>query len=306
MSLRPPELFSRGPAPLARLFFYCALALACIVVDAHYHQLEVFRKALNILLAPFQTLANSPGQALQAISRAWDNQSDLQTENQLLRKQLLEQAPQIQQFQSLQVDLKTLNQLLQIQQRQFPAGIIAPITGVAHNPFTQKIIIGAGSNKGLEPGSPVLSQEGLVGQVTAVNLFSSEVSLITNKNVVIPLQLARTGLRTLAFGNGEQGTLSLPYVPVGTDIRTGDVLVTSGIDGLYPEGLTVATVLSVQRDNVSAFAQIRCQPDGAVFKHRQVLVLNHQQTLNPDQTDLEQPDQTPVSHSRTVHKGHKP
>ncbi len=306
MALRPPELFSRGPAPLARLFFYCALSLACIVVDAHYHQLELFRKALNLLLAPIQTLANSPSQALQAFGKAWDNQSDLQAENQRLRQQLLEQAPQMQQFQSLQADLNTLKQLLQIQQQQFPAGIIAPITGVARNPFTQKIIIGVGANKGLESGSPVLSQEGLVGQVTTVNLFSSEVSLITNKNVVIPLLLTRTGMRTLAFGNGEQGTLSLPYVPMGTDIRAGDVLVTSGIDGLYPEGLSVATVLSVQRDPVSAFAQIRCQPDGAVFKHRQVLVLNRQQTLNPEHTELEQADTAPVPHTRAVRKGRKP
>lgn len=306
MALRPPELFSRGPAPLARLFFYCALSLACIVVDAHYHELELFRKALNVLLTPFQTLANSPGQALQALSKTWDNQSDLQAENQRLRKQLLEQAPQVQQLQSLQADLNTLKQLLQMQQQQFPAGIIAPITGVARNPFIQKIIIGAGANQGLQPGSPVLGPEGLVGQVTTVNLLSSEVSLLTNKNVVIPLLLARTGLRTLGIGNGEQGTLSLPYVPVSTDIRAGDVLVTSGIDGLYPEGLAVATVLAVQRDNVSAFAQIRCQPDGAVFKHRQVLVLNRQQALNPEQADLEQPEQPPAPHPRAVRKGRKP
>ncbi len=306
MSLRPPELFSRGPAPLARLFFYCALALACIVVDAHYHQLELFRKALNVLLTPFQTLADSPGQALQALGKAWDSQSDLQAENQRLRQQLLEQAPQMQRLQSLQADLHNLNQLLQIRQQQFPAGIIAPITGVARNPFTQKIILGIGANKGLESGSPVLSQEGLVGQVTTVNLFSSEVSLITNKNVVVPLLLARTGLRTLAFGNGEQGTLSLPYVPVGTDIRAGDVLVTSGIDGLYPEGLSVATVLSVQRDPVSAFAQIRCQPDSAVFKHREVLVLNRVQSLNPEHADWEQPDTASAPHSRAVRKGRKP
>lgn len=306
MSLRPPELFSHGPAPLARLFFYCALALACIVVDAHYHQLDLFRKTLNLLISPFQALANSPGQAMDTLGKLLDTQSGLQAENQSLRKQLLQQAPQIQQLQTLRTDLQTLNQLLQIRQQQFPAGIVAPITGVAHNPFTQKIIIGVGSNKGIEVGSPVMSQEGLVGQVTAVNLLSSEVSLITNKNVVIPLLVVRTGLRTLAFGNGEQGTLSLPYVPVGTDVQAGDVLVTSGIDGLYPEGITVATVLSVQRDNVSAFEHIRCQPDVAVFSHRQVLVLNSQQNDGEDHPDLEHADNPPAPRSRLPRKGHKP
>lgn len=274
MDIRTPELFSRGPSPLARLVFYCALAIACIVVDYRFHRLDAFRKALSVVIYPFQEAANLPSLLADTVRQAIESPQALQAENDQLRQKLLQQADAVQQLQATKSELNALRALMGLRQEQPAAHSAAEIVGMAHTPFVQKVVISSGQNGGIQPGAPVISTEGLVGQVTSVNPFNSEVTLITDKNQALPVMIVRNGLRAIAFGNGESGTFSLPYVPIASDVQAGDLLVTSGIDGLYPPGLSVGQIKSVERDASSAFAKIQCVPTGAVQNHRYVLVLS--------------------------------
>ncbi|MDE2260107.1 MAG: rod shape-determining protein MreC [Betaproteobacteria bacterium] len=306
MAIRTPDLFNRGPSPLARLAFYCALAVACIVVDFRFHQLDTFRKAVSVIIYPMQELADVPGWLIRSVQETLDSQHDLQTENIALRQRLLQQANTVQQSRVYQSELNTLSTLLNLRQQQPSAGTMAEIVAVAHNPFVQKIVISALQNNEIHAGSPVISTEGLVGQVTTVNPFNDEVTLITDKNQALPVMVLRNGLRVMTSGNGESGTLSLAYVPVAADIQAGDVLVTSGIGGVYPPGLSVATVKTVERDSVSAFARIQCLPTAAVYSHRYVLVLDSAPDQKNMPPNLDQPDAVAPSAARIPRKTKKP
>jgi rod shape-determining protein MreC len=306
MDIRTPDLFTRGPSPLARLTFYCALAVACIVVDFRFHQLDAFRKAVSVIIYPLQEIAGLPSWLINSAGEALDSQHNLQAENEALRQRLLQQADTVQQSKALQSQVDTLNKLLNLHQQQPSPSIVAEIIAVAHNPFVQKVVIRASQGGEIRAGSPVISVEGLVGQITTVNPFNDEVTLITDKNQALPVMVVRNGLRAMAFGNGEPGTLALPYVPVGSDIQAGDQLVTSGIDGVYPAGLSVATVKSVERDSVSAFAQVQCIPTAAVFSHRYVLVLDSAQPQEGNLPNLDQPQAEPQGTARMLRKPKKP
>ncbi len=306
MDIRTPDLFSRGPSPLARLAFYCALAVACIVVDFRFHQLDAFRKAVSIVIYPMQEFADIPSWLINSAQEALDSQHNLQAENETLRQRLLLQADTVQQSKALRLQIDTLNKLLNLRQLQPSPGTVAEIIAVAHNPFVQKIVIRASVGGEIRSGSPVISVEGLVGQVTTVNPFNDEVTLITDKNQALPVMVLRNGLRAMAFGNGEPGTLSLPYVPVGSDIQSGDLLVTSGIDGVYPAGLSVAAVKSVERDSVAAFAHVQCIPTAAVFSHRYVLVLDNAQVLESNLPNLDQPQTEAPGAARILRKPKNP
>ncbi len=306
MDIRTPDLFSRGPSPLARLAFYCALAVACIVVDYRFHRLDAFRKAVSVVIYPFQEVASVPGWLISTAQEALDSQHNLQAENDALHQRLLQQADAVQQSRLLQSQIDTLNTLLDLRKQRPTAGTVAEIIAVAHNPFVQKIVVRASQNGDIRAGSPVISVEGLVGQITTVNPFNDEVTLITDKNQALPVMVLRNGLRAMAFGNGEPGTLSLPYVPVGSDIQAGDLLVTSGIDGIYPPGLSVATVKTVERDSVSAFAHIQCIPTAAVFSHRYVLVLDVAPGQEGNLPNLDQPEAAAPGPTRILRKPKKP
>ncbi len=131
----------------------------------------------------------------------------------------------------------------------------------------------------IQAGQIVMDDKGIVGQITRVYPWLSEVTLITEKDHAVPVQVLRSGLRTVAFGAGDTSQLSLRYLPVSADIVKGDVLVTSGIDGLYPSGIPVATVEKVERDAAYPFAQVSCLPVGGVDKHRYLMILSALPTL---------------------------
>lgn len=287
MSTRAPDLFSRGPSLWARQVFYCALAIACITVDFRFHQLDALRGAVSVLIAPLQEVANVPGYLMQRVSDAFDSEQALREENAVLRLKLIQQADLAQQGQFIKQDLEILRALSEMRPQGSGRHTVSEIIAMSRNPFVQKIIIGRGLTGEIKPGSPVISIAGLVGQVTRVNPLNSEVTLITDKNQALPVMVVRNGLRAIAYGNGENGTLSLPYVPVGADLQVGDMLVTSGLDGVYPPGLSVATLVTVERDQTSAFTHVSCVPTAAVSSARYVLVLEPGEAVAVDAHSLE-------------------
>jgi len=143
------------------------------------------------------------------------------------------------------------------------------------------VVIDKGSQNGVRAGSPVVDEAGVLGQVTRAHALAAEVTLLTDKDQAIPVQVVRNGLRAVAFGAGASGMLELRFMAANAEIQNGDRLVTSGIDGIYPPGLPVATVARVERDAAYAFARIVCQPAAGVESGRYVLVLANEARQAP-------------------------
>jgi rod shape-determining protein MreC len=159
------------------------------------------------------------------------------------------------------------------QSRYANGGLVAEVLYTARNPFTRKIIVDKGLTQGVKSGMPVIDGSGVVGQVTNVGTFTSEVTLVTEKDQSVPVMLVRNGLRAVAVGSGKDGSIDVPFMPVSADIQNGDMFVTSGIDGTYPPGLVVAQVTSVEKNAAYVFAKIVARPAAGVENHRYVMVL---------------------------------
>jgi rod shape-determining protein MreC len=160
--------------------------------------------------------------------------------------------------------------------RQF---IAAEILYGARDPFTRRVVVDKGFQHGVKAGSAVVDHAGIVGQVTRVFPWLSEVTLVTDKEQAVPIQVLRSGLRGVTFGIGYDGTLELRFMPVNADIQNGDLLVTSGIDGTYPSGLPVGVVSNIERNAAYAFARITCTPAAGVNSYGQLLIVSSDETL---------------------------
>jgi rod shape-determining protein MreC len=267
------EFFQRGPSPLVRLAFFCAFSLALIILDSRYHSVGFIRATLNILIYPAEQVAHLPVYLFEQSAEFFSSQSELRASNERLNHQLTLFSERAAQSASLEKDLNELRKLNDLPARTTLPSILAEVIHGGRNPFTAKLVLDRGSQAGLVVGQPVMDTEGLVGQITHVSPFSAEVTLVTEQNQQIPVRILRNGLRTLSEGDGSSGTLSLPFLPEGADIQTGDQIVTSGIDGTYPEGLPVAVVAHIERSSSRVFARVTCVPTGGIGRGHYVLVL---------------------------------
>lgn len=274
MEYTPPPFFRRGPSLLARLGFFAILSLILLYADARFHYMEAMRKAIAVVLYPFQELADTPGQAASRISSFFVSQSYLQRENDRLSHENFLHAGQLQSQQALIAENQHLRQLLEMQERMEQTSTVAEILYVGRDAFSRKVIIDRGSSQGIEEGAAVIDDTGLIGQVTRTFPWTAEVALISDREQVVPAQVVRNGLRAVVFGIGYDGALDLRFMPVNADIENGDVLVTSGIDGVYPPGLPVAVVSNIERNAAYPFAKITCTPSAGANRNRQVLVMS--------------------------------
>lgn len=158
---------------------------------------------------------------------------------------------------------------------------VAEVIYAVRDPFSRRVVIDKGLTHGVEPGSPVTDDQGIIGQVTRVYPLNAEVTLISDKDQALPVQVARTGVRAVMFGAGS-GLLELRYLAADVDLREGDRIVTSGLDGVFPPGLPVAAVKSVDRDGVGGFVRILCVPVAGVEAHSTVLILKPGKPVDPD------------------------
>ena len=268
-----PAFFVRGPSPIARLIFFAALSLAMMAVDARMHYLREVRQGLMALTHPLQVAANIPADMYRQTADYLTSHHNLHIENQRLTRQSLEQGVALQKLQTLEVENAHLRNLLGAAKSWSQPAQLAEIIHTGRDPFSRKILINLGSNHGTIPGQAVVDEAGVIGQVTRVYPFSSEVTLVTDKELAIPVQVERNSLRAIAFGHGRDNTIDLPYLPANVDVRKGDRLITSGIDGVYPTGLAVCTIISIERNPDSPFARISCEPVAGIENYREVLVL---------------------------------
>jgi len=274
MEHSPPPFFNRGPAPLVRLAFFVSLSLALLVLDARFRYTEGLRSVLALAVYPLQSLATVPAALADRVSGYFASQSQLREENAALRAKLLAASQAAQRYEAAQAETGQLRRLVGAAERLPLKATAAEILYNGRDPYSRKIVIDKGSRSGVRAGSPVVDENGVVGQVTRAHVLSSEVTLLTDKQQAIPVQVVRNGLRAVAFGAGSIGMLELRFVAANAEIQNGDKLVTSGIDGTYPPGLPVATVARIERDAAYAFARIVCQPAAGVENGGYVLVLD--------------------------------
>jgi rod shape-determining protein MreC len=273
ISREPPAFFHRGPSPLARLTFFTLAAVALMIADHRFRALDTVRMALSVLVHPIQQVASTPGEALSRIAEYFASQDRLLRENSELRTRVLEQSAAAQEARLLKAEQEHLLSMTRGKSRYADSGIIAEVLYNARNPFMRKIVIDKGLNNSVVSGMPVIDGTGVVGQVTSVGWFSSEVTLVTEKDQSVPVMLVRNGLRSVAVGSGKYGSIDTPFMPVAADIQMGDVFVTSGIDGTYPPGLIVATVTGVEKNAAYVFAKVDARPAAGVDNYRYVMVL---------------------------------
>jgi len=286
---QPPPFFRRGPAPLARLAFFVILSLALLVLDLKYRYLELARQGVATALYPLQRAAYVPVDLYEQLGDYLSSLAAVQRENVQLKRKELESANWLLRQQHLELENQRLRELLDMKARQPVSGTIAEILYTARDPFSRRVIVDKGGQHGIAAGQAVVDEAGVLGQVTRVYPLQSEVTLVTDKNQAVPVKIVRNGLRTALFG-ASGGQLELRFLAANADVQPGDLLVTSGLDGVYLPGLPVAKVLRVERDAAYSFARILCEPAAGVERHGQVLILGSREALPPQVAETEARD----------------
>lgn len=298
-----PAFFVRGPSPFSRMMFFCALSIALMAIDSRLNYLSQFRQTFIAALHPLELIANAPSDWGMNIRHYFTAHGRLLEENQALKLEAVEHKVMLQRLQTIELENVHLRTLLKGNAPIIPQAILGEILHMGRDPFSNVIVVNRGTHHNVKAGQAVVDAEGVIGQVTRVFPFSAEVTLITDDNLAIPIQIERNQLRAIAFGEGKSNTIDLPFLPTSVDIKVGDRLVTSGIDGVYPAGLAVAKVTEVRQSPDSPFAKIVSTPIAGVNNHLQLLILSlpeSHETVAPVTTS-KAPAETPktTSHNTT-------
>jgi len=283
-----PPLFRTGLTPLARLAIFTMLSAVLLIADARFNYLTPLRQLVGVIIYPLQRIAAAPAAMGARITDFFVTHAALRHENRQLSSQNLELSIAGQRTAALQEENSRLRGLLGMRERVAVPSVAAEILYAARDPFSRKVMIDRGMQGGIGAGRPVADHVGIIGQVTRVYPWLSEVTLITDKGQLVPVLNVRTGLRAVLAGTGDEGRLELRFIPLTADFQVGDRLVTSGIDGSYPAGLPVAEVTQVERNTAYLFAGIACKPLTGPSTGTQVLVLEPQAGLQ------ERPQDTPA------------
>jgi rod shape-determining protein MreC len=271
----PPPFFRQGPSALSKLIFFAALAILLMVADARFRITQPLRNVTATILYPLQWLMLRPVVWSQSTGQYFQALDDSQSKEASAQYKLGLQSQRALQVDELLLENTRLRALLELRGRVNVPALAAQVLYDAADPFTRKVLIDKGSLAAVQPGSPVLDEAGILGQVTRVYPMVSEITLLTDRNQAIPVLNVRTGARALAFGeaSARPSTMELRFMDTNVDMVAGDLLTTSGVDGVFPPGLPVARVTRVERRVDSAFARIQCEPLAKVNASLHVLVL---------------------------------
>ncbi|MDV6315954.1 rod shape-determining protein MreC [Idiomarina sp. HP20-50] len=266
-------LFARGPSLLSRLVLALACSFLLIFIDHRLQAMKPVRLFLNSLVAPVQYLAIMPEQLLDSLSESLKTTSQLSSENQRLKREILELQGQQQQLRFLQNENRRLRELLGSEARDSARRMVAEVIAVASEPFSQQLVINKGTLSGVYEGQPVLDSNGIIGQVQDVGGSTARVLLLSDQSHAISLRSARNDIRVLAQGTGDIGRLELMFIPHSTELQEGDLLMSSGLGGVFPEGYPVARINEIIRDESLPFATVFADPVSALDRVRNVLLL---------------------------------
>lgn len=289
------QLFRRSVPAEVKLVLLGLLCVVLLVVDTSSRLLDPVRQAMGLALYPFQRVVMLPRDAVTLVQDYTNAARLLQQESDDLRRQRIELSQVITNAAQLVTENEQLRRLLGVvDQRPAYPTVVVEVLYEPVTPFRRRLVFNKGSRDGIAPGMPVIDESGVVGQVIRVTPFSSEAAMLTDEQLAIPVQLLRNGLRLIAFGSAVPGKLEVRYFSSDADIRVGDVLVTSGVGGGFPSGLSVATVQSVERDAASGFARALAEPTAYPERYRHFLVLRVPLQNIDNEPQTSQTNSTPV------------
>ena len=271
----PPPFFRQGFSAISKLAVFSALSLFLMVADVRLNITAPLRSALATVIYPLQWLVVQPVHLVQGAGRYITTVYTAQTELQAIQKTLLDQSAKANQVDPLLHENARLRALLDLRERSSSQALAAEVLYDAADPFSRKVVISRGQIHGVEAGMAVIDESGVLGQVTRTYPLVSEVKLVTDRDLAIPVLNLRTGERYLAYGQSGTGqsSMELRFTPNSADLKVGDELTTSGVDGVYPPGMAVGKVRMVNQRTNSAFANIVVDPVANTQGAMQVLVL---------------------------------
>ncbi|MBP6138294.1 MAG: rod shape-determining protein MreC [Brachymonas sp.] len=282
---KSPPLFRRSLSPLARLGVASALSVFFMLADSRLHWGDYFRSAAATVLAPLQWLGEQPVKAVDLMGAYVTTVESAQQTKEQATIRVAQQALKAQRADLLLRENASLRDLLGLQQQLPLQARAAQVEHVAADPFVRKLVIDKGSSQGVVQGSPVIDENGLVGQVVRVFARSSEVSLVDNLQHATPVLNNRTGERSLVYGDSQTprgNALEIRFLPNNTDVQVGDIISTSGTGGIYPAGLPVGRVAAVEKHNNSAFMRVQLAPFAKLLSVNHVLVLEPIEALQTE------------------------
>jgi rod shape-determining protein MreC len=272
MQHSPPPLFKQGASARVKVAFFTVFSLCLLLVDSRMKSLGPLRQVVGTALYPLQMLALAPRDAMSNMSNYFASTSTLQKEVEALKLQQIKNAESLHQNVALTTENTQLRRLLELKTKTSSKSLMAEILYDARDEVTRKIVLNRGATHGVALSQPVIDERGVVGQVTRVFPLTCEVTLLSDKNQAIPVMVERNGLRSVVTGRGRSPFLEM-RVTTNADVKIGDVLVTSGIDGVYPEGLQVAKVAQVDNKATTTFETVLLSPSAGIEHHKQLLVL---------------------------------
>jgi rod shape-determining protein MreC len=269
----PPPFFKQGPSAFTRLTFFSALAVFLMVADARWKVTQPVRAVVATALHPVQEVLMTPQRWWETAGHYWNGLDDARQAQARAQQLVTAQAERVMRANQLERENARLRALLALRPRVEVKTSSAEILYDAPDPFTRKVVIDRGSHHDVVLGAPVIDENGVLGQVTRVYPLTAEVTLVTDKDAAVPVVNTRTQQRGVAYGTPQAQGMELRFMAGNADVQVGDILQTSGLDGVYPAGLPVAKVRQVDRRADSAFARISLAPLSSPDSTRHVLLL---------------------------------
>ena len=287
----PPTTARIGDvAGTLRLLAYLALAVVLIVLDHRGGWLNQARRQAGVAIAPLWAVAGWPGRVAERIHDDAGTLSQLTRDNRRLRNELLVNQARMARLQTLVADNSRLRGLLEAAERGNLDVVLAPILDIDLDPTRQRLVLDAGSRDRVRTGQSVIDAGGLLGQIIGVNPMHANVLLITDPSHAVPVAVARNGVRLVVYGDGRSDILRLASVPLSSDVKVGDQLVTSGLGGRFPPGFPVGTIAALRPDDSRAFLIGDVKPAAQLDRGREVLVLlSMPPPVNPEEFDTTAP-----------------
>ena len=267
------SFFNTDPSLNYRLVLALVLSAALMFADHRLDSFGTARTYLNSLVSPLQYVANLPSDMLNWSSQRLSSQQQLLSENELLKNENLLMRESLQQFQTLKLENDRLRTLLGSPLQEGRRKMVAELMAVDNNPYSHQIVIDKGTSDGVYEGQPVLDANGIVGQVLHVAATTSRILLITDITHAVPVRVSRNNVRLVASGSGELENLSIHHMPHNTDLRVGDLLISSGLGQVFPEGYPLAIVSSIVKDEGRPFAQVTATPIALLDRLKYLLLL---------------------------------
>jgi rod shape-determining protein MreC len=266
-------IIGRGPPLGAGFFFLSILAVVVMVLDHRGGYLDTARLWMGAAINPLYVLVQAPSDAWSWMTGSFSDRTHLREENAKLTEELRVARVKLLQFESLHEENRRLRGIRDASKGIAERTLIAEIVNVDVDPFRHRVRINKGADDGVFKGQPILDAFGIVGQVVQVDKYSSLIILITDAGHAIPVQVNRNGIRSIAVGTGDLGRLNLPFLTAESDVKSGDLLVSSGLDGIFPAGYPVAAVTKVERNTAATFALVEAKPLAQLDRDREVLLL---------------------------------